>query len=69
MQLFTAILPYLIGAAIVVVVASLFGGLVSMARGGAFNLRWGNTMMRVRVASQGAVLVLLALYFVLTRLV
>ncbi len=69
MQLLISILPYLIGAAIAAVVASLLGGLMSMARGGDFNRHWGNTLMRARVASQGAVLALLALYFVLTRLV
>jgi hypothetical protein len=39
-----------------------------MSRGGAFNVRWGNRLMRWRVASQGAALALLALYFVLARL-
>ena len=48
---------------------SLFAGLVSMARGGTFNARWSNRLMRARVIAQGAALVLLALYFVITRLI
>ena len=40
------------------VVAVLFWGLVTMARGGEYNLRWSNTIMRWRVLLQGlAVLV------------
>ncbi len=69
MQMLSAILPYLIGAAIAAVLVTLFAGLVGMARGGTFNERWGNRLMRARVASQGAALALLALYFILTRLV
>lgn len=58
-------LPYLIGVAVAAVLASLAGGLVSMARGGAFNARWGNTLMRARVIAQATALVLIALYFML----
>lgn len=69
MQALGTILPYFIGAAIAVVLLSLFAGLVSMARGGTFNARWSNRLMRARVIAQGAALVLLALYFVITRLI
>lgn len=63
------ILPYLIGVSLVAVLASLFGGLASMSRGGEFNARWGNRLMRWRVISQGVALALVGLYFALTRLV
>ena len=62
------LLPYLIAAVALAVVASLFAGLAVMARGGATNARWGNRLMRARVASQAAALLLIALYFLLPRL-
>jgi hypothetical protein len=65
MTILISLLPYLIGLAIAAVLASLFGGLAAMARGGAFNARWGNRLMRARVVSQGAALALIALYFLL----
>ncbi len=40
----------------------LFAGVFAMARGGEFNRKWGNKLMRARVATQGlAILLLLAL--------
>ena len=68
MSFLVAILPYLVGIAIAAALASLAGGLVAMARGGAFNARWGNWLMRARVASQATALLLIALYFLLPRL-
>jgi len=62
------LLPYLIAAAALAVVASLFAGLAVMAKGGAANARWGNWLMRARVASQATALLLIALYFLLPRL-
>ena len=41
----------------------LFTGIVSMFRGGEFNRRYGNKLMRARVILQGITLVLLALLF------
>ena len=47
----------LMGIMLLVVVV-LFWGLVTMARGGEYNFRWSNTIMRWRVVLQGlAVLV------------
>jgi len=41
----------------------LFAGVFAMARGGEFNRKWGNKLMRARVATQGlAILLLLALF-------
>lgn len=67
MELLKLVLPYLIGASMVAVLLSLFGGLASMSRGGSFNARWGNRLMRWRVAAQGLALGLLVLYFALMR--
>ena len=41
----------------------LFTGIISMFRGGEFNRRNGNKLMRARVILQGITLVLLALLF------
>ncbi|MBM3522571.1 MAG: hypothetical protein FJX57_06410 [Alphaproteobacteria bacterium] len=62
-----AILPVAVGVSLLAVVATLFGGLASMSRGGGFNARWGNRLMRLRVASQAVALVLLALWFFVAR--
>ncbi len=35
-------------------------GVVAMARGGGFNARWGNKLMRLRIIAQGAAVALLA---------
>ena len=45
--------------AMLAVVATLFIGLIGMARGGRFNARWGNVLMRWRVALQGLAVVIL----------
>ena len=44
-------------------VGVLFTGIISMFRGGEFNRRYGNKLMRARVILQGITLVLLALLF------
>jgi hypothetical protein len=53
--------PVLLIVALVATVGVLFLGLFSMARGGEFNKKYGNRLMRWRVFTQGAALVLLAL--------
>ncbi len=47
--------------AMLAVVAVLFTGIVSMVRGGEFNAKWSNKLMRWRVALQAVALVLLLL--------
>ena len=53
--------------AIILAALSVFSvlalGLVSMVKGGAFNKKYGNRLMRARVMLQGATLALLALAF------
>ncbi len=44
--------------AMVVTLVVLFTGLISFARGGAFNQKYGNKLMRYRVIAQGAAIVL-----------
>lgn len=68
MAVLIAVLPYAVGVAIVAVLASLFGGLYSMARGGPFNERWGNRLMRMRLASQATAIALIILYVVVLKL-
>ncbi len=59
----TAILNTLVMIALAGTLAVLFAGVFAMARGGEFNRKWGNKLMRARVATQGlAILLLLALF-------
>ena len=51
--------------AMVAVLGVLFFGLFSMARGGAFNDRNANKLMRWRVALQGIALLLFVLFMML----
>lgn len=58
--------PFILLAVIMLsVVGVLFWGLVTMARGGEYNVRWSNTIMRWRVVLQGLAL----LVFVIILLV
>ena len=56
------VFPYLIGFMMFVVLAVLLTGVVSMFRGGNFNRRHGNQMMRLRVATQAITILLFAIY-------
>jgi len=62
-----SILPVLLVIALVVVLGVLFTGLVAMARGGEFNRKYGNRLMRWRVIAQAGALVILALAFLFSR--
>ncbi len=53
--------------ALVATLGMLLLGIFSMARGGEFNRRHGNRIMRFRVIMQGAALVLLALIILFGR--
>ena len=57
---------YLTIAAMVITAIILVVGIVGFYRGGEFNRRYGNVLMRARVVSQGVTLVLLVL-FLLSR--
>ncbi|WP_119169357.1 twin transmembrane helix small protein [Algihabitans albus] len=50
----------LIGIAMLMTLGVLFTGLLVMARGGSFNAKWGNKLMRYRIVCQGVALALFA---------
>lgn len=52
-------------AAMVAVLATLIIGIVGMTRGGEFNQKYGNKLMRLRIVLQGAALGLFALALML----
>ena len=66
MSTVVAVLPYLVAAAMAAVVGVLFLGVYSMGAGGAFNARYGNRLMRLRVLLQGVAVALLAALALLT---
>ena len=59
--------PYLLGVSLAAVVVVLLIGVVSMLRGGDFNRRHGNLLMRLRVASQAVAVLLFLLFVVFIR--
>ncbi len=63
----TAILNTLVAIALAGTLAVLFAGVFAMARGGEFNRKWGNKLMRARVATQGLAILLLLALFLLNR--
>ena len=60
MELLSVLLKVLVGIALVATVGALVAGVVAMARGGSFDARWGNKLMRLRIVAQGAAVALLA---------
>ncbi len=50
---------YLLPLALLAVLAALGLGVIGMLRGGEFNEKYGNTLMRARVASQALAVILL----------
>ena len=54
----------IIGLALAAVFAALTLGIFSMTRGGEFNARYGNKLMRLRVLLQGLAIVLFILLVV-----
>lgn len=67
MESLAAVFPWLIGAALAATLAVLLIGLVSMFRGGAFNRRNANKLMRWRVGLQALAVLLLAVFFLFVR--
>ena len=57
----SATFAILAGLAMVITLGVLFAGLFTMGRGGEFNRKHGNKLMRWRVIAQGAALALFAL--------
>ena len=61
------VLPYLIGAALAATLGVLAVGVFAMLRGGEFNRKYGNKLMRLRVGMQALAIVLLLLLLLTTR--
>jgi hypothetical protein len=59
--------PFILAAALLAVVAVLFAGLFAMARGGEFNRKHGNKLMRWRVVLQGSAIILFVLAVLIAR--
>ncbi|MFI4987566.1 MAG: twin transmembrane helix small protein [Alphaproteobacteria bacterium] len=58
---------YLVGIAMAAVVVVLVAGVVSMFRGGAFNRKYANKLMRLRVLLQAVALILFAIFMLFFR--
>lgn len=59
----SGVMPFLIAAAVLLTLAALALGVLSMARGGRFNARNSNRLMRLRVAVQFVAVLLMAIAF------
>jgi|TARA_R110002072_G_scaffold14810_16_gene60650 hypothetical protein len=57
----------LVVIAAVLTLGVLFTGLISMARGGEFNLKYGNRLMQLRVAVQAVALVLFVVAMLIAK--
>ena len=55
------ILPYIIYIVLFSVLLVLIIGIIAMLKGGDFNKRWGNKLMRARVVLQGLAVILILL--------
>ena len=65
MELFTKIAPILIIIGLVLVFVVLVIGLVSMLLKGDFNKKYSNKLMRIRVITQGIIILIFALVFLI----
>ena len=67
MEALAAVLPMLIILSLIAVLVVLGVGILGMLRGGDFNRRYGNKLMRVRVATQGLAILLILLFVAVSR--
>ena len=67
MEALAAVLPMLIILSLVAVLIVLGVGIIGMLRGGDYNRRYGNKLMRVRVATQGLAILLILLFVAVSR--
>ncbi|MCH2540635.1 MAG: HIG1 domain-containing protein [Alphaproteobacteria bacterium] len=65
MEFFTKIAPILIIIGLVLVFVVLVIGLVSMLLKGDFNKKYSNKLMRIRVITQGIIILIFALVFLI----
>tara|TARA_B100001245_G_C22505990_1_gene256014 strand:- start:93 stop:296 length:204 start_codon:yes stop_codon:yes gene_type:complete len=64
-EAFEAVFPMLIIIALIAVSIVLAIGVIGMLRGGDFNRRYGNKLMRLRVLLQALAIILIILFVVL----
>ncbi len=62
-----SIFEILAGIALLLTLVVLFSGIVSMMKGGEFNKRWGNRLMRLRILFQALAVAMLGLAFLLDK--
>ncbi len=62
-----SILSIVMGIALIAVLAVLAVGVIAMLRGGEFNAKYGNKLMRARVAMQAVAIALVAAFYMLNR--
>ena len=67
LEALAAVLPMLIILSLIAVLIVLGVGIIGMLRGGDFNRRYGNKLMRVRVATQGLAILLILLFVTVSR--
>ena len=67
MEALAAVLPMLIILSMIAVFVVLAVGIVGMLRGGDFNRRYGNKLMRLRVATQGLAILLIVLFVAVVK--
>ena len=65
MEFFTKITPILIIIGLILVSVVLIIGLVSMLAKGDFNKKYSNKIMRIRVITQGIIILIFALVFLI----
>jgi len=63
----TTVLAILVGVTLLAVVGVLVAGVLGMARGGEFNKRHGNRLMRYRVGLQFLAVLLIVVLVLVTR--
>ncbi len=59
------LMKILVGLALLATLAILFTGVFAMARGGEFNRKYGNLLMRLRVVTQFTAILLIFLFAVI----
>ena len=65
MEFFTKIAPILIIIGLILVTIVLVIGLISMLAKGDFNKKYSNKLMRLRVITQGTIVLIFALVFLI----
>ena len=67
METLAAVFPTLISVVLAGVLIVLFVGMFSMLRGGDFNRRYGNVLMRLRVGLQALAILLIVVFVAFIR--